>query len=544
MWKPAVWLLEFFGLKSRYTLICALFLLPQVLALTMLWRGSTASGLMASLNGEPLTVALLLVPAMLAVYLVGGLYVSSQGRMGRLRVTIERIASGDLSVASQSSISTVVDRSEAARLQRAAAQMSQNLVAIVNQVRTSSNTIAQGAREMADGNTNLSQRTEEQASMLEETASGMEQLAATVAQNAESCKRASVLAGGTSEVASKAADETRAVAQTMAAIERSSKHVADIIGVIEGIAFQTNILALNAAVEAARAGEQGRGFAVVAAEVRSLAQRSAEAAKEIKTSIAESAGAVAQGSRLAGAAGKTMDEVVSGISQVTELIREIAAASAEQSRGVDDTNQAIVQMDHVTQQNAALVEQATAAAHAFEDEAARLVEVVGAFKIDRMADRDRAVALVKKAVAHLRRVGVDRASGDFQNPNGGFVSGELFILAFSANGRGLAHPFRAGFRGTDAYQDQDADGRFMSREMYEAVHRRGAGWTDYRIVNPASGRIAAKSAYAELSGDVVLACGIYKEPDDASTTAVSAVMPAAVSPEQARSNAKPRLLQR
>ena len=315
-------------------------------------------------------------------------------------------------------------------------------------------------------------------------------------------------------MAAKAAAETREVSQTMRSIEQSSRHVAQIVGVIEGIAFQTNILALNAAVEAARAGDQGRGFAVVAAEVRSLAQRSAAAAKEIKASIDASADSVAAGSRVAQAAGTTMDEVVGGINQVDALIREIAAASQEQSRGVDGTSQAIVQMDQVTQQNAALVEQATAAAHAFEDEAARLVEIVGTFKVDRMEDRDRAVALVKKAMEHIRQQGVERACADFENPQGGFVEGELFVYAIDTAGRGLAHPYRPEFRGCDAFIVQDADGRYISREACDLVKVKGKGWSDYRILNPANGRIEAKSAYLELTGDIVVGCGIYKRAED------------------------------
>src|SRR5438477_6379578 len=283
--------------------------------------------------------------------------------------------------------------------------MNQSFTEIVGQVRTSADAIASVAKDIADGNTNLSQRTQEQASSLEETASGMEELAATVKQNANNCTRADALAATASEVAGKAASQMHALSETMKQIDDSSRRVADILGAIEGIAFQTNILALNAAVEAARAGEQGRGFAVVASEVRSLAQRSAGAAKEIKALIDASVNNVVQGTRLVDAAGGTMNEVVTSVQKVTDVIGEIAAASSEQSAGVEDINKAIVQMDGVTQQNAALVEEAAAAALAFEDEAGRLVNVVGAFKLDRTEERDKAVALVKRAVSHVKAAG-------------------------------------------------------------------------------------------------------------------------------------------
>jgi methyl-accepting chemotaxis protein len=237
------------------------------------------------------------------------------------------------------------------------------------------------AQEIAAGNVNLSQRTEEQASTLEETASGMEELSTTVKQNAENCKLAKSLAGQANDVAVKGGEMVHKVVNTMGLIDKSSKKIVDIIGVIEGIAFQTNILALNAAVEAARAGEQGRGFGVVASEVRNLAQRSATAAKEIKALIEESVNNVNQGGKLVDETGHIINNVVVSVQQVTQLIGEIAAASEEQNTGVEEINKAILQMDNVTQQNAALVEEATASSLAFEEEAKKLSEAVSKFKL-------------------------------------------------------------------------------------------------------------------------------------------------------------------
>ncbi|NOU01157.1 MAG: hypothetical protein HOO95_06245, partial [Gallionella sp.] len=231
----------------------------------------------------------------------------------------------------------------------------------------------------------LSQRTEEQASTLQETASTMEELSATVKQNAENTKHANQLATSASSIAIQGGHVVGEVVQTMASISTSSKKIVDIISVIEGIAFQTNILALNAAVEAARAGEQGRGFAVVAAEVRNLAQRSAAAAKEIKTLIGDSVDKVEAGSKQVDQAGATMNEIVTAVKRVTDIMYEISAASTEQSAGIEQVNQAIMQMDEVTQQNAALVEQASAAAEAMREQAEELSRVVSIFKLSNVS---------------------------------------------------------------------------------------------------------------------------------------------------------------
>jgi methyl-accepting chemotaxis protein len=286
------------------------------------------------------------------------------------------VAAGDLT-----SRIEVDSKDEAGQLLHALKDMNNSLTRMVSEVRNGTDTISTAAGEIASGNIDLSSRTEQQASSLEETAASMEELTSTVKQNADNARQANQLAVSASDVAVKGGSVVTQVVETMGSINASSQKIVDIISVIDGIAFQTNILALNAAVEAARAGEQGRGFAVVASEVRNLAQRSAAAAKEIKTLIGDSVEKVDAGSKLVGQAGTTMNEIVDSVKRVTDIMGEIMAASQEQSSGIEQVNQAIGQMDQVTQQNAALVEEATAAAESMQDQAAKLAQLVDTFKV-------------------------------------------------------------------------------------------------------------------------------------------------------------------
>ena len=288
----------------------------------------------------------------------------------------ETVAKGDLT--SNIDVNSI---DETGQLLNALKAMNDSLVNIVTEVRSGTETMSTASAQIAGGNMDLSARTEAQAGALEETASSMEELTSTVKQNTENARQANQLAQTASEVAVRGGSVVSQVVETMGSINESSRKIVDIISVIDGIAFQTNILALNAAVEAARAGEQGRGFAVVAAEVRNLAQRSATAAKEIKALIGDSVEKVDAGSKLVGQAGVTMDEVVASIKRVTDIMGEITEASREQSAGIDQINTAIISMDNVTQQNAALVEEAAAAAGSMQDQAANLLHVVSVFKL-------------------------------------------------------------------------------------------------------------------------------------------------------------------
>lgn len=342
-----------------------------------------------------------------------GIKASLVAPMNRLIDSIRHIAGGDLVKPIE-----VDGSNEMGQLAESLRHMQGELMRTVGDVRNGANAIYSGASEIATGNNDLSSRTEQQAASLEETAASMEQLTATVKQNAENARQASHLALSASETAQRGGKVVDNVVQTMRDISTSSQKIADIISVIDGIAFQTNILALNAAVEAARAGEQGRGFAVVAGEVRNLAQRSAQAAREIKSLIEDSVGKVDVGSTLVESAGETMAEIVSAVTRVTDIMGEIASASDEQSRGIDQVGLAVAEMDRVTQQNAALVEESAAAAAALEEQASRLTEAVAVFRIQQ---QQRETSAVVKTVtpAAPRKMAVADSEENWETFGGG-----------------------------------------------------------------------------------------------------------------------------
>ncbi|MGB6053713.1 MAG: methyl-accepting chemotaxis protein, partial [Burkholderiaceae bacterium] len=420
-----------------------------------------------------------------------------------------QVAAGDLTASF-----AVAGGGETAALLQALRDLSAMMFRIVGEVRSGTTAIASTSGQINSDNAALAARTEAQASSLEETASAMEQLTSTVKQNAENAQQASELAEAASDTATKGGNVVAQVVDTMGSIRESSKKIVDIIGVIDGIAFQTNILALNAAVEAARAGEQGRGFAVVAAEVRNLAQRSAAAAKEIKTLIDDSVGKVEAGGRLVDDAGQTMQEIVAAVGRVTGIMREITAASREQSAGIEEVNRVIIQIDQTTQQNASMVDDATKLAQNLHAQAVSLSGAVAGFKLGaaEFGNADDAVRIVNKAVDFMQRHGQARMLEQVNQSDARFRDRDLYLSVYDVDSAQVAaHATNPRLLGTDITTVKDTDGRFFVKDMAAIAERDGTGWIDYKWNHPLTGETLVKSAFFQKVGKLIIACGCYKQ---------------------------------
>jgi methyl-accepting chemotaxis protein len=463
--------------------------------------------LAASYAARALTAIAVMLAVSLGVGVLGTLWLSrgiTRPLTSAVSVT-ERVAAGDLTA-----LIPAGGHDETGRLLAALERMQRSLHDMATSIRDGARIVSDASEEIARGNGDLSSRTEAHASSLEEIAASIEELTGTVKQNADNAKSASALAKKAAAEAVGGGDIVGRVVKTMDGIEASSRKMSDIVGVIDGIAFQTNLLALNAAVEAARAGEQGRGFGVVATEVRALAQRSATAAKEIKALIGGSVSQAEAGAKLADEAGASITRIIDAAEQVSKLVADISTGSQEQRAGIEQISGAIANMEEGTQRNAALVEETNATTQQLLDQARGLVGVVGRFKLDQGEDRERAIAMVKKAVAHVKAAGPERAFDDFQDPNGAFQMGDLYVMVFDKQGVLRAHGRRPEIRGRNDWDVTDADGKHQTREVIQVAESRGAGWVDYRWENPRSGQIEPKSTYVEACGDYVVGCGIYR----------------------------------
>jgi methyl-accepting chemotaxis protein len=429
--------------------------------------------------------------------------------LNRAVKTAKQIAAGDLTTAVNATGNGEIDE-----LLQALAALNERLFQVVSDVRTGTTTVATTSSQISRDNSALSARTESQASSLEETASSIEELTSTVKQNADNAQQAHQLVAAASDLALKGGHVVGEVVDTMGSIKESSRKIVDIIGVIDGIAFQTNILALNAAVEAARAGEQGRGFAVVASEVRTLAQRSASAAKEIKSLIGDSVEKVEAGSALVDGAGRTMNEIVDSVKYIAGIIKNISSASLEQSAGIELVNSAITQIDRMTQKNAMLVEDATKTASSLNQQAVSLLQSVSVFNLgDReYGTEEEAITLVKAGAAMMQEQGKEALVAEINKlSSGNFLNRDLYLSAYDINTyRVIAHGSNPRHIGQNAEQVKDSDGRHFIHDMIAAAKSKGAGWIEYKWAHPITNENTIKNAYFERCGDLMITCGVYK----------------------------------
>ena len=422
----------------------------------------------------------------------------------------QRIAAGDLTLKLN-----IASTDEFGALQRALQSLTERLCKVVGEVRAGTTTVASTASQINRDNKALADRTIAQSNSLQQTAASMEQLTATVKHNSDNAAQASRVVNAASEHAAQGGQVVDDAMKTMNAIATSSRKIADIVGVIDSIAFQTNILALNAAVEAARAGEQGRGFAVVAAEVGTLAKRSATAAKEIKTLIGNSVAQVAAGGKLVDAAGKTMGDIVASVKQVADIVGGISDASNEQSIGIETVNQSVTHLDGMTSQNSALVKDAATNAIALNEKAVSLLNAVSGFNlgIREYGTAEEAVAMVKRAVAFANQHGVHALIDDVNKVGKSqFVDRDLYTVVLDIDAANwIAHSNNPRAVGLGVDTKDIVDGRYFVREMAQLMKTKGSGWTEYHWQHPVTNEYQAKAGYMERVGNIGIGCGIYKD---------------------------------
>ncbi len=445
----------------------------------------------------------LFVGVLLGLYWCAALYLSLARDLAALARALERAMQGDLAARAD-----VGGRDEAGALAQLLDRMVRTLSAMVADIRSNAALVAQGGQSLAQGNRALAERTEEQASSLEETASSVQQLSSAVQNNAQVTQDADRRAAQVRQAADEGAQAMAQAVESVQAIQHGARRMAEIIGVIDGIAFQTNILALNAAIEAARAGAQGRGFAVVATEVRTLAQRSSDAAHEIRALIQESVQQVEVSSGLIRKTGTGIAAMAEGMHRVAASMSEISHSSAEQSTGLHEVNLAVQQLDRITQDNAQMAQHAVAQALALQERAAALSQAVSTFRLQQ-GTADEAMELVRKAVALCKNSAREAFLRRITDPSEPYHDRDMYVFVLDASGTYLAfggNPAKVGTR------VQDIPGVDGERLMHDIVAQadQGPGWVEYAITNPLTGTVQTKMSFVTRIGDLYLGCGVYK----------------------------------
>ncbi|WP_290640488.1 methyl-accepting chemotaxis protein [Aquabacterium sp.] len=465
------------------------------------------------------------VVAVLALYLGGSMLRNTHGAMRVLQASVAQLAAGDFATRIR-----LRATDELAEMGNSLDQTTGHISQMVSDIRSNSAMVAQAGIKLADDTQALADRTDAQARRLEQTATHVRDINHALSASAASATSVDQTMSDVRQMAEDGGVAVNSAVASVLDIQSSSRRVQEIIGVIEGIAFQTNILALNAAVEAARAGEQGRGFAVVAAEVRSLAQRSATAAKEIRQLIGESVQHVETGVAQINGTHETFERIVNGIRSVATEVRTIAASSQEQSAALGEVAQAVAQLDEITQQNARMVEQASHSSTQLSERAHRLAEAVESFRL-RQGSADEAMSLVNKAVALYRSHG-QQALGMITSDQKTFIDRDMYVFAFDRQGRYRAFAGKTDKVGSAVRDNPGVDGDRLVREAFDrAAH--GGGWVDYAFTNPQTGVVDLKTSYVEpVADDLLIGCGVYKARGQSATDLVAALAPRVIRSEQ------------
>ena len=494
---PGVRVMRSLPFPLKFALIGFLAAMP---VLVVVWQFFFSSESRAAYE---IVLVLCLVDSAVLFYCLAALHQSVTQDLRQLIHAAKQMVAGDLRLSLSPS-----SRDELGQLVISIGQLSRTVSAMVANVRSNAAFVSHAGKSLAKGNRELSDRTEQQAANLEQTAASVEELSSTVHENANTASLANGQAGNVRDVADKGAATMVQAVESVEAIQASAKRMDEIVGVIDGLAFQTNILALNAAVEAARAGESGRGFAVVASEVRSLAQRSAEASKEIRLLIGTSSSQVASSVQKIRSAGAAITQVVSGIRDVAASMSQISTSSAEQSSGLSEITSAIRQLDEITQRNAQMVEQAVAQAVNMEGRAGTLVESVALFKLQQ-GSAEEAMELVERAVAYRQRTSKDVFLRDLTDASKGFHDRDMYVFVLDENGTYLAFGGNPAKVGTRVQDIAGIDGNGLLQSIVNQADYE-PGWVEYDITNPTTGRVQTKMSFVQNVDGRYVGCGVYK----------------------------------